>query len=151
MKRIFSMLAKRDTLLVTNVVEQKKTLKSILGQHQFHPKYLTSGAPVFQSASVISDLGQRRLSPRLARDLHCCNHHSTMPTIKQQTLAMAADQTFEIYRKPTRRDEFLKTMEAIVPCSALCEVIEPHYPKTGNDRPTIGLERIRFIQHWFNL
>jgi len=67
---------------------------------------------------------------------------------------MAADQTFENYRKPTRRDEFLKTMEAIVPWSALSEVIEPHYPKAGNGRPPIGLERmlrIHFIQHWFNL
>lgn len=67
---------------------------------------------------------------------------------------MAADQTFENYRKPTRRDEFLKTMEAVVPWAALCEVIEPHYPKAGNGRPPIGLERmlrIHFIQHWFNL
>ena len=74
--------------------------------------------------------------------------------MKQQTLAMASDQSFENYRKPTRRDEFLKTMEAIVPWSALCEVIEPHYPKAGNGRPPIGLERmlrIHFIQHWFNL
>ena len=74
--------------------------------------------------------------------------------MKQRTLAMAADQTFENYRKPTRRDEFLKTMEAIVPWAALCEVIEPHYPKVGNGRPPIGLERmlrIHFIQHWFNL
>ena len=74
--------------------------------------------------------------------------------MKQQTLAMAADQTFENYRKPTRRDEFLKTMDVIVPWSALCEVIEPHYPKAGNGRPPIGLERmlrIHFIQHWFNL
>ncbi|MFP5459928.1 MAG: IS5/IS1182 family transposase, partial [Bacteriovoracia bacterium] len=53
--------------------------------------------------------------------------------MKQQTLAMAADSEsgYEQYRKPTRRDEFLKTMEAIVPWSALCEVIEPHYPKAG--------------------
>lgn len=51
--------------------------------------------------------------------------------MKQQTLAMAADQTFEHYRKPTRRDEFLKTMQTIVPWVALCEVIEPHYPKAG--------------------
>ena len=35
--------------------------------------------------------------------------------MKQQTLAMAADQMFENYRKATRRDEFLKTMELIVP------------------------------------
>jgi transposase, IS5 family len=81
-------------------------------------------------------------------------HHFKMMAMKQQTLAMAADQTFENYRKPTRRDEFLKTMEAIVPWSALCEVIEPCYPKVGNGRPPIGLERmlrIHFIQHWFNL
>ncbi|MDB5742430.1 MAG: transposase, family [Polaromonas sp.] len=75
--------------------------------------------------------------------------------MKQQTLAMAADQSgYEQYRKPTRREEFLKTMEAVVPWSALCEVIEPHYPKAGNGRPPIGLERmlrIHFIQHWFNL
>ena len=33
--------------------------------------------------------------------------------IKQQTLAMAADQSgYEQYRKPTRRDEFLATMGA---------------------------------------
>ena len=76
--------------------------------------------------------------------------------MKQQTLAIAADQGsgFEQYRKPTRRDEFLQTMDAIVPWAALCEVIEPHYPKAGNGRPPIGLERmlrIHFIQHWFNL
>lgn len=69
---------------------------------------------------------------------------------------MAADQeaAFANYRKPTRRDEFLKTMESIVPWAALCEVIEPHYPKAGNGRPPIGLQRmlrIHFIQHWFNL
>lgn len=75
--------------------------------------------------------------------------------MKQQTLAMAADQSgYEQYRKPTRREEFLKTMEAIVPWAALCAVIEPHYPRAGNGRPPIGLERmlrIHFIQHWFNL
>ena len=37
-------------------------------------------------------------------------------TMKQQSLAMAADQSgYEQYRKPTRRDEFLATMESIVP------------------------------------
>jgi IS5 family transposase len=76
--------------------------------------------------------------------------------MKQQTLATAADQSagFERYRKPTRRDEFLATMNAIVPWTALCEVIQPHYPKGIGGRPPIGLERmlrIHFIQHWFNL
>lgn len=76
--------------------------------------------------------------------------------MKQQTLAMAADQGegFEPYRKPTKRDTFLATMEQIVPWQALCSVIEPHYPKAGNGRPPIGLERMLrmyFVQHWFNL
>jgi len=76
--------------------------------------------------------------------------------MKQQTLAVAEDQnaSFEQHRKPTRRDVFLDTMHKIVPWVALCAIIEPHYPKRGNGRPPIGLERmlrIHFIQHWFNL
>jgi IS5 family transposase len=74
--------------------------------------------------------------------------------MKQQTLAMAADQGFERHRKPTRRDQFLETMNRVVPWDALCAVVEPYYPKKGNGRPPIGLERmlrIHFLQHWFNL
>src|SRR5881628_1019179 len=76
--------------------------------------------------------------------------------MKQQTLAMAADQNaqYERHRRPTKRDAFLATMEQIVPWAALCEVIEPHYPKAGNGRPPVGLERMLrmyFVQHWFNL
>ena len=48
---------------------------------------------------------------------------------------MVADQAFENYRKPTRRDELLKTMEAIVLWAVLCAFIEPHYLKAGNGRP----------------
>jgi IS5 family transposase len=76
--------------------------------------------------------------------------------MKQQTLAMAADQNsgFEQFRKPTRRDEFLATMNTITPWAEMCAVIEPFYPKGVGGRPPIGLERmlrIHFIQHWFNL
>lgn len=76
--------------------------------------------------------------------------------MKQQTLAMAENHKtgFEQHRRPTRRDEFLDTMNRIVPWADLCAVIEPHYPKRGNGRPPIGLERmlrIHFIQHWFCL
>jgi hypothetical protein len=67
--------------------------------------------------------------------------------MKQTILAMAGDQTFENYRKPTRREEFLKTMQTIVPWSALCEVIEPHDPKAGNAQPPIGLERMLRIHY----
>ena len=76
--------------------------------------------------------------------------------MKQQTLAAGADQgaEFEQFRRPTKRDVFLATMNEIVPWQALCEVIEPHYPKAGNGRPPVGLERMLrmyFVQHWFNL
>lgn len=76
--------------------------------------------------------------------------------MKQQTLAAAADQEagFEQYRRPTRRDVFLATMEEIVPWQQLCAVIEPHYPKPGDGRPPVGLQRMLrmyFVQHWFNL
>lgn len=45
-------------------------------------------------------------------------------------------------------------MEQIVPWSQLCDVIKPHYPKSGKGRPPIGLERMLrmyFVQHWFKL
>jgi hypothetical protein len=73
--------------------------------------------------------------------------------MKQETLAMAADQGAG-FGKRTRRDEFLDTMNAIVPWAELCAVLDPHYPKRGNGRPPIGLERmlrIHFIRYWFNL
>jgi transposase, IS5 family len=41
-----------------------------------------------------------------------------------------------------------------VPWRDLCALIEPVYPKLGNGRPPVGLERmlrIYFLQHWFNL
>ncbi len=76
--------------------------------------------------------------------------------MKQQTLAMAADQGegFEQHRRATRRDVFLLTMEQIVPWLASCAVIEPHFAKAGRGRPPVGLERMLrmyFVQHWFNL
>ena len=76
--------------------------------------------------------------------------------MQQQTLAIAHDQnaTFERFRRPTRRDEFLAAMEQVVPWGELCEVIEPHCPKAGNGRPPVGLERMLrmySVQHWYNL
>ena len=36
---------------------------------------------------------------------------------------------FEKYRKPTRKEIFLKDMEQIIPWKELCQVIKPYYPK----------------------
>jgi IS5 family transposase len=72
--------------------------------------------------------------------------------MKQRTLAMA--NGFERYGKKTRRAEFLEEMEQVVPWKKLCTLIEPHYPKTGNGRPPVGVARMLrmyFLQQWFNL
>ena len=71
--------------------------------------------------------------------------------MKQLTLARAG---FERYGNTTRRAVFLAEMERVVPWSALWGLIEPVYPKPGNGRPPIGVERmlrIYFLQQWFNL
>src|SRR5205085_10819142 len=71
--------------------------------------------------------------------------------MKQWTLAAVG---FERYAKTTRRAAFLVEMERVVPWSALCAVIAPFYPKPGNGRPPVGVERmlrIYFLQQWFNL
>jgi IS5 family transposase len=71
--------------------------------------------------------------------------------MKQQTLS-----GFEKYGKTTRRAQFLSDMDRIIPWAELAAVIEPVYPKVGEQggRPAIPLERmlrIYFLQLWFNL
>ena len=56
--------------------------------------------------------------------------------------------------KVTRRERFLAEMDAVIPWARLLPLIEPHYPKAGNGRQPLGLEkmlRIYFLQQWFNL
>jgi len=70
---------------------------------------------------------------------------------KQQTFASVA---WAQKGKVTRRERFLAEMDAVIPWAELRRVIEPHYPKAGNGRQPLGLEkmlRIYFVQQWFNL
>ena len=56
--------------------------------------------------------------------------------------------------KVTRRERFLAEMDAVIPWARVLRLIEPHYPKAGNGRQPLGLEkmlRIYFLQQWFNL
>jgi IS5 family transposase len=72
--------------------------------------------------------------------------------MKQMTLA--ATTGFEKHTRPTRKAEFLARMETLMPWSEFCALIEPHYPKAGNGRPPVGLERMLrmyCIANWFNL
>jgi IS5 family transposase len=71
--------------------------------------------------------------------------------MKQATFASLA---FEYKKKLTRREQFLKEMDQVVPWARLVKRIERHYPKAGNGRAPMPLEtmlRIYFIQQWFNL
>ena len=72
--------------------------------------------------------------------------------MKQMTLAAA--KGFEVHGRTTRKAEFLARMEALLPWAQMCALIEPHYPKAGNGRPPVGLERMLrmyLVANWFNL
>ena len=71
--------------------------------------------------------------------------------MKQQTLS-----GFEKYGKTTRRAQFLSDMDRIIPWAELAAVIDPVYPKVGEQggRPAIPLERmlrVYFVQQWYAL
>ena len=73
--------------------------------------------------------------------------------MRQQTLA---NNDFEQFRKPTRREKFLSEMNAVMPWADLVALIEPYYPKASSagGRPPAGLERmlrIHCLQLWFDL
>src|SRR6476469_2777647 len=77
-----------------------------------------------------------------------------MRSTNKQQRTLATMNGFERYTKKTRRQTFLEEMEAVVPWRELCALVEPHYPKPGNGRPPVGVERmlrIYFLQQWFNL
>jgi IS5 family transposase len=72
-------------------------------------------------------------------------------TMKQISMATTG---FEKHARPTRKAEFLAEMERLMPWAEICALIEPHYPKAGNGRPPIGLERMLrmyCLANWFNL
>ena len=72
--------------------------------------------------------------------------------MRQQTFA---EESFEKFRKKTRKEQFLDEMERIIPWQELTAAIEPFYPNPqGAGRRPVGVERmlrIYFLQHWFNL
>jgi IS5 family transposase len=70
---------------------------------------------------------------------------------EQTTFASLAWQT---KGKVTRREQFLAEMNAVIPWQRLIAIFEPYYPKAGNGRRPLGLEkmlRVHFLQQRFNL
>ena len=71
--------------------------------------------------------------------------------MKQTTFA---SMVYENKKKETRRERFLQGMDLVIPWDRLVSLIEPHYPKAGNGRPPMPLEkmlRVYFMQQWYNL
>ena len=72
----------------------------------------------------------------------------TMPDLKQQVLGLGQST------KRTRRPEFLRAMESVVPWTNLVALVSPYMPEGRRGRPPFPVEvmlRIHFMQQWFNL
>lgn len=57
-------------------------------------------------------------------------------------------------KRRTRREEFLDTMEELIPWEEWCGVVEPYYPSGKRGRPPRGVEtmlRMYLLSNWFNL
>ena len=56
--------------------------------------------------------------------------------------------------KVTRRERFLREMDAVIPWAALLAVVAPHYATPGRGRrplPLATMLRVYFLQQWFDL
>jgi Transposase and inactivated derivatives, IS5 family len=54
----------------------------------------------------------------------------------------------------TKRDEFLRIMDEVIPWDEWCAVVEPYYPSGKRGRPPRGVEsmlRMYLLANWFNL
>jgi len=65
-----------------------------------------------------------------------------------------SDIEYSQRKRTTKREEFLKIMEDIIPWEEWVAFIEPYYPSGSRGRPPLGIEkmlRMYLLQCWFNL
>ena len=65
-----------------------------------------------------------------------------------------SDQEYSGRKRTTKREEFLKTMNGIIPWTEWVEKIRPFYPSGKRGRPVRGIElmlRMYLLQIWFGL
>ena len=70
---------------------------------------------------------------------------------EQRTLASVVH---DLKKKVTRRERFLREMDAVIPWVTLRALVVPHYTKAGRGRRPLPLDtmlRVYFLQQWFNL
>ena len=71
--------------------------------------------------------------------------------MKQESFS---DIEYSCRKKKTKREEFLKIMDDIIPWDEWVSLIVPHYPTGKRGRPPIEIEtmlRMYLLQCWFNL
>ena len=64
------------------------------------------------------------------------------------------DMEYAARKRATRKDEFLRQMDNMIPWTEWVEMIRPYYPKGERGRPVRGIEtmtRMYMLQMWFNL
>jgi IS5 family transposase len=61
---------------------------------------------------------------------------------RRKDVTLANGTGFEAHARPTNKAEFLPKVGKLMPWQECCELIEPHYPKAGNGRPPVELERM---------
>src|SRR4030066_1777028 len=65
-----------------------------------------------------------------------------------------ANLAYENKKKQPRREKFLQEMDQVIPWEELLQIIKKYYPKAGNGRQPMPLERmlrIYFMQLWYGL
>jgi IS5 family transposase len=73
--------------------------------------------------------------------------------IKMITMTFAS-LAYENKKRQTRREKFLEEMDKVIPWEELLKIIKEYYPKAGNGRQPMPLERmlrIYFMQQWYGL
>ena len=64
------------------------------------------------------------------------------------------DMEYAARKRATRKDEFLRQMDKMIPWTEWVEMIRPYYPKGERGRAVRGIEtmtRMYLLQMWFNL
>jgi len=65
-----------------------------------------------------------------------------------------ASLAYENKKKRTRREKFLEEMDQVIPWGDLLKIVRKRYPKKGNGRQPMPVERmlrIYFLQQWYGL
>lgn len=65
-----------------------------------------------------------------------------------------ASLAYDNKKKKTRREKFLEEMDQVIPWEELLKIVKKYYPKAGNGRQPMPVERmlrIYFMQQWYSL